>query len=157
MDIPTTQSPKIVARLIVQGSKNPVVRDFTINLIKDRGIAPYPFSLSGVNAIYEFVNQEITYVKDINRVETYFTAENVLKFKYGDCDDKVILAGAMLRSIGMDICIVIIDMLNQKSYEHIFLLVSVNGKWIPFDATMTNGALGKMAQGYKRAKIFYLY
>lgn len=91
------------------------------------------------------------------RVETLSTAERTLKVRYGDCDDKVILAGAMLRTLGIDICLVMLDLTNQKSYEHIMLLVQYQDKWLPFDATMQNGSLGKMAKVYYRARILYLY
>ena len=157
MEIAQWKINNIIGRLIVSGSKSPIIREFTVNLLRDNGILPYPFSIEAVNEIYEFVNKNIDYVKDIRRIETLQTAEKTLEIKFGDCDDKVILSGSMLRCIGYDICLVNVDLTNQKSYDHIFLLVLVNDKWIPFDPTMNNGKLGAMVKNYYHAKIVYLY
>lgn len=157
MEIASRDAVKIVARLIIEGSKNDKVRNFTISLLRDKGIPLYPFSYNAVNAIYEFVNKNVEYVKDIRRIETHYTAEKILENLYGDCDDKVIIAGSMLRTIGMDICICLMDLNNKKSYDHIFLLVLLNGKWVPFDATIQNGFLGKVAPSFYRVKVYYLY
>lgn len=157
LDLSTSDSVNVVARLIVSGSKSPKVRDFTVNLIRDRGLSLYPFSIAMVDVVYQFCNQEVEYVKDISKIETFYSAEKILENRYGDCDDKVIIGGSMLRTLGMDICIVLLDLSNQESYDHIMLLAGVENKWIPFDASMQNGSLGRMAPVYYRAKIHYLY
>lgn len=50
--------------------------------------------------LFEFVRDDIRYLKDIEGVETIHPAEYVLEAGQGDCDDKAILLAALLLSIG---------------------------------------------------------
>lgn len=46
------------------------------------------------------VRDRIRYVRDIRGVETLHTAEQVIRQRAGDCDDKSLLLAALLESIG---------------------------------------------------------
>jgi len=150
-------SQKVIANLIAQeivrGSESPTVREFTVKLLKDRGVSLYPFSLEQLNIIYEFVNKSIDYVKDINRTETLYSAERILINRFGDCDDKTILSLSMCKTLGYDVALVYADLLNAGDFQHIFGIVFLNNKAYPFDATMQNGSVGRIVSRYHRLHI----
>lgn len=50
--------------------------------------------------LYEWVDENIRFVRDINGVETIQTPARTLDLGVGDCDDHAILLSALLESIG---------------------------------------------------------
>src|SRR5207245_10835491 len=53
----------------------------------------------------------------------------------GDCDDKAILAGAMLSRISIPWRIVTVSYRPDNVQSHVYLEVCINGQYLPFDAT----------------------
>lgn len=53
-----------------------------------------------IHALFDFVQNQIRYTRDINNVETLHDAAQVLQQRQGDCDDKAILLASLLESIG---------------------------------------------------------
>lgn len=147
-----------IARLITKGSQSATIREFTTSLLRDSNIPLYPPSVQQLDTIYNFVARKVDFLKDIARVETLHTAETVLKNLYGDCDDKVILGGAMLKTLGYTLAIVYLDFLGGgMDYQHVYLYVVHNNRYIPFDAAINEGSLGDEAKGYKYKRIMVIY
>ena len=88
-------------------------------------------------------------------METLHPAETVLKNKYGDCDDKVILGGAMLKTLGYDVALCLLKQPSANDFNHIYLQVKYNGQLIPFDTLIENGKVGMQAKGKKRIVFIY--
>lgn len=86
-------------------------------------------------AIHDFIVKEIKYVRDQNEVERLQTPDATLLLKAGDCDDMVILGGALLESVGVPTRI---KLIGQKTgqFSHIYLEYQANGQWKSFDPTL---------------------
>jgi len=103
--------------------------------------------------IFKWIRKHIEYVKDVNQVETIQTPIQTLKIRAGDCDDLSILAGALLESIGIPIEIVTAGYGKPPRDKHVFILIRIKGKRVPFDVTMFN-RIGKHSRRASRFKIF---
>ncbi|MDE2019669.1 MAG: transglutaminase domain-containing protein [Patescibacteria group bacterium] len=88
-----------------------------------------------IRALFEFVQNEIRYVRDIHNVETIHFPEVILENSQGDCDDKAVLLGAVLESIGHPVRLVAVGF-RPGVYSHVYLETRFgkNG-WLPLDAT----------------------
>ncbi len=96
-------------------------------------VAPKDFG-GEIAALFDFVQNEIRYTLDPRGLEQLHHAEEVLRQGAGDCDDMVILLGAMLESIGH----------RTKTFAmgfapghltHVILQVWYNGQWVALDPT----------------------
>jgi len=86
-------------------------------------------------SIHNFIVKEIMYVRDQNGVERLQTPDATLRLKSGDCDDMVILGGALLESVGVPTRI---KLIGQKagSFSHIYLEYESTNQWKSFDPTL---------------------
>ena len=113
-----------------------------------------------VKAIYGFVTRRLRYTKDIHRVETVHRARDLLRRhkKAADCDDFVILTGALLQSIGHPVRIVIIgnNYKDKEDYSNIYLHTNVNKKWISLDGSVPGAKAGWEAPKYATKKLINL-
>ena len=85
------------------------------------------------------VNSDVAlrYTRDHVEVDQFHAADKLIRLKGGDCDDGVILLGAMLRAVGYPIKLRVIQDTKSASWSHIYLLVGLPAqnpsKWIPLD------------------------
>ncbi|WP_409029434.1 transglutaminase-like domain-containing protein [Gracilimonas sediminicola] len=86
-------------------------------------------------AIHDYIVREILYVRDQNGVERLQTPDATLKLKSGDCDDMVILGGALLESVGVPTRIKLIGE-KPGAFSHIYLEYFSNDQWKSFDPTL---------------------
>jgi len=126
-----------IAQLIRQGAKDFAVRQTAIDILRQRNVRPKDY-LAEIKALFEWVQENIRYTKDTFRVELLHSARRMLELRAGDCDDHVVVLGAMLESIGHPVRLVLTgaDPRRQRSFSHIYLEVLHLGRWIPLDATM---------------------
>ncbi|HJW55863.1 MAG TPA: transglutaminase-like domain-containing protein [Burkholderiaceae bacterium] len=87
-----------------------------------------------VEALFEFVRDEIRYLWDIADVETLQTPVVTLENQSGDCDDKATLLAALLESIGHKTRFVAAGF-QPGQYEHVFLETKIGNNWIALDPT----------------------
>jgi hypothetical protein len=71
--------------------------------------------------LYEYVRDEITYIHDPLGIEEIQRPETTLKMGAGDCDDKAVLLGALLKSIGFETCFFIADTDNDSYADHVYI------------------------------------
>lgn len=90
--------------------------------------------LGEVNALFDFVQGHIRYIRDIRNVETLQTPEKTLQLKAGDCDDKSTLLAALLESIGHPARFHAVGFAPGK-FSHVFVETLVGGKWMPLETT----------------------
>jgi Transglutaminase-like superfamily len=133
----TLQTVKHICDLIKQGAKDFHVRQTAIDILLQRAVKAKDY-LGEIKALFEWVQQHVRYAKDPFRVEVLHSAKRMLELRAGDCDDMAILLGAMLEAIGHPVRLVLTgpDPLQQDLFSHIYLEVSLKGRWIPLDATM---------------------
>jgi len=98
-----------------------------------------------VEAIFEWVRNNVRYTLDPNELELFQRARRSLENGTADCDDQVILAGALLQAVGYPLRLVVIDT-GRGGYSHIYLHVGLPPveprRWIAFDLTATTEPLG---------------
>lgn len=153
----TYESVDVIKNLIKQGRKDYIIRRTAEKIIQ---YIPAKDYMKEVKAIYNFVTHRLRYTKDINQVETVHRARDLLRWhkKAADCDDFVILTGALLESIGHPVRLVIIgnNNYNKEDFSHIYLQVQVKDKWISLDGSVTNAAVGWEAPKFATKKVITL-
>lgn len=153
----TYESVEVIKKLIDQGKKDLVIRTLAEKITQY--IPPKDYKRE-VKAIYNFVVRRLRYTKDIHRVETVHRARDLLRrhLKAADCDDFVILTGALLQSIGHPVRIVIIgnNYKDKEDYSHIYIQTNVNDKWIALDGSVPGAKAGWEAPKFATKKIINL-
>lgn len=107
------------------------------------------YGLKSVYNVFDFVRR-IPYRSDL---DSCGRLECLKRPKYGiiegDCDDKSIVAGAMLTLIGVPWKFVTATNRPDGEMEHVFLQVFYDGAWQPFDATYSTNTIFQVRQ-FKR-------
>ncbi len=156
-DQATYEYVEVIKQLIEEGKKDMVIRTLAEKLTQY--IKPKDY-MREVKAIYNFVTRRLRYTKDIHRVETVHRARDLLKRhrKAADCDDFVILTGALLQAIGHPVRIVIIgnNYKDKNDYSHIYLQTRVKDKWVALDGSVPGARVGWEAPKYATKKIINL-
>lgn len=132
------QTVRYIRRLIHQGRRDPYVRQVAMSIVRS---VPEKDYLGEITALGNFVRQKIRYVKDPHGVETLTEPRALLlKYRMGDCDDHVILLGALLQAIGHPVQLVIGGFAPSiEEYTHIWLRTHIHGRgWIPMDPIAKN-------------------
>lgn len=136
------QTLKIMVKLAQQGRKNPDVRQTAASLLQS---VPEKDWRGEIECLFNFVRDQIRYVRDIRTVETVHPAEQILSQGYGDCDDKCILLASLLESTGHP-CRFIALGFAPGELTHVIADTRCGRyrdgqqRWIPLDATMPHDA-----------------
>lgn len=113
------------------GRCSPVIRALAVRLTNH---CPQKDRLCEVVSIHRFVRDRIRYVRDINGVETLHTPEKVLEYGAGDCDDKAVLASALLEAVGFKTRLTAVGQ-YPGFFTHVLIEVYLMGKWVPVETT----------------------
>ncbi|MCL6577977.1 MAG: transglutaminase family protein [Candidatus Bathyarchaeota archaeon] len=134
-----------LAELIEEGSQSPVIREFTLNLLNAKGVKSYDY-LGEIEAIFEWVRDNITYRRHVLCRDSFTTAERTLKLRSGDCDNCVVLLNSMLASVGIPVGARIVSSSQTGPFHHIYSLAGVPPsdpkRWIPLDPTEKSARVG---------------
>lgn len=128
-------------RLLVNsehGKKNPVIRNKALELVK---YIPQKDSFARVRALWNYVKENIKYVKDINEVETVHYPTQVLAQKAGDCDDHSLLLASLLESVGYPTLFKAVGVRGSQLC-HVYTQVHLGNKWISLETTVPGVAMG---------------
>lgn len=98
-------------------------------------LTPEKNDLAEVEALFNFVRDNIRYLKDVYAVETLTTPDRTLQLGYGDCDDQVVLLGSLLESIGYPTKIVLTGYGDPGIFEHVYLQTLIQNQWVDMDPT----------------------
>lgn len=92
-----------------------------------------------MNTLTEWVRNHLTYVMDPDGAE-YFQSPLVLLNRifsgqnaYGDCDDHVLLLGALLVSVGIPVVVNGVKLPGATHFNHVILQAIVNGRAVDID------------------------
>lgn len=129
-----------VGRLIRDGAGDFYVRQKAIDILMERGV-PAKDDLGEIDALFRWVQRHVRYTKDPFRIEVLHSARRMLELKAGDCDDMTIVLGALIKSVGHPVRLVLTgpDSLRPDLFSHIYLEARHRDQWIPLDATMPYG------------------
>jgi transglutaminase-like putative cysteine protease len=132
----TLVTAQLIGGLIERGAKDFYVRQKAIQIFRMYAVRPKD-RFGEVCALFDWVRRNIRYTRDIFRVELLHSARRMLELQAGDCDDMTILLGAMLKSTGHPVRLVLAGFRPTKphSYSHIYPEVNVRGRWMAIDAT----------------------
>lgn len=132
---------EILKQMVLNSRKSRLVRQFTIQIIKKRDVAPKDY-LGEIRAVYEYVRDEVDYRRDATFLDTFVTPDRMVRdilFASGaaDCDDKALLLASMLLHIGQIPRFVLTNNSPGGSYSHIYVEVKhpKTGEWIGLETT----------------------
>ncbi len=133
----TQKTVGLIAHLVREGAKDFRVRQKAIEILRGYGIPPKSY-LGEIHALFDWVQRNVRYTRDIYRVELLHTARRMIELRAGDCDDMTILLSAMLKSVGHPVRLVLVGFnpRQKQLFTHIFLEAFFQGRWIPLDPTM---------------------
>lgn len=133
----TRATTRHIARLIREGARDLCVRRKALAIFAAYRVPPKDFR-GEIVALFDWVRQHVRYTRDIYRVELLHSARRMLSILAGDCDDMVVLLGAMLESTGHPVRLVIVGSNPRRRdlFTHIYLEVKHRGRWIALDPTM---------------------
>lgn len=119
-------------KLIREGRKHPDVRAKALELVENFQQKHYA---KEIQALFDFVKNNIRYVRDTRGVELIHQPDKLLAIGQGDCDDKVILLCSLLESIGHPTRIEAIAHTDPNKFGHVFCSTKLGAKWLPLDPT----------------------
>jgi transglutaminase-like putative cysteine protease len=125
------QTLRIMRAMTRNGRKHPVVRLAAQSLVAD--LPAKDLGLE-VRRIHAFVRDDIRYVRDIRGVETVHAPEVTLRLGSGDCDDKAVLAAALLESIGHRTRFMAVGF-GPGQLSHVMPEVQLGPHWVPLEVT----------------------
>lgn len=133
-----------IIKSIQKGRINPEIRAFAVKAVSQkcgsRWCVPERDWWGEVQAVFKAIRDNVRYVRDIHKVDTFQAPQRTLEFSGGDCDDYAITLGSALQSIGYPIKIRIVQSTDSSDYNHIFLLVGMPprdpSKWYSLDASL---------------------
>lgn len=137
------------------GAREPAVREQAIRILREAGVTGHN-SQGSVQAIFRWVRDRMTFVRDIPGVEVLQSPRYTLHVMAGDCDDYSILIAALCHAIGVPVRFVVIgaDRRNPRRFSHVYPVARVGGSDIPMDAIYRKNALGwEYPSPFRRAEV----
>lgn len=122
----------IMAQLARQYRVNPAIRYQAEAIIGD---VPGKDYFGEAAAVQAWVRDSIRYTQDVNGIETLKTPDVTLETGQGDCDDKSLLAAALLESIGHPARFVAIASARPSEYDHVFVETKIGEHWYGVETT----------------------
>lgn len=144
-----------IRAMIALAGQNAAMRSATLSVVQNKipkreGMPDFRDFRSIGRAVYDFVVQNVHYVRDPHFVEQLQTPQATLAIRAGDCDDMTILGASMLMSVGIPVRIHVVG--RQNAFTHIFFMFRDQfGTWIPFDATIRR--FGVVSGGWRMEQI----
>lgn len=141
-------------QLIEDGLRDEYVRRKAVSIVDRAGIKGHD-ELGEIRAIVKWVQNNVVYRKDPMNVEYFMSARRLLKDveegrSAADCDDFVIVAGALLGSIGYPSGALIVDSNNDGVFNHVMLLTRTTAptkefgtRWIPCELIFPTFKIGE--------------
>jgi hypothetical protein len=128
---------KLMRELANDGAHSWEVRYSAAQIV---GNAPERDQYAEAKAIFDFTQHYNTYRHDPDRIELLHDPRVTLALiredgaAANDCDDYTILAASMLKTIGYRVKLRAVALKPSTQFSHVYLLVNVYGRWVPFDA-----------------------
>ena len=135
----TLTALKTMRELARGGKSNPAVFDLSRNIVKK---LPQKDWAKEVSAVYQWVRDNIRYVRDPRNIETLHTPQKILEYGQGDCDDQSILLASLLETLGHPARFVAVGFV-PGTYSHVYVETKIGNRWIPLDATMAKWKPGQ--------------
>ncbi len=130
----TRETLKHMRQLVQQGKFNLSNRDLANRITANVAAKDWTGELQ---AIFEWVRNNIRYALDTNDIETIQGAATTVALGYGDCDDFSVLLATLCECAGHPCCFVALGFSQAGDYSHVVTAASGAGEncWISMDAT----------------------
>jgi len=147
----------LVRSQVDQAIKNPYINRTAIEILQGAGAPQYDDN-AAARVIYEWVRQNIRYVKDPVGKETVRPANVILEVRAGDCDDiNGVLLPSLLGTIGIPTrAVTVAAFPGSNEFSHIYAEALINGQWVPVDAARSNVVFGQAPEFYTRRREWML-
>jgi len=133
------QTLHVMRDLVKQSDNYRIVKNTAAYLIKDINPRDY---MGQVKAIFDYVQNSMRYVRDINKVEEISAPQIHLRniaekgASFGDCDDYSSLLVSLLRAVGFDTAFSAIATGRKgQVFDHVRAAVRDGGQWVILEAT----------------------
>ena len=128
-----------MARLARKGLADQRIRNFAVDLttrgfLAGAGLQQKDF-IGEARRVHAFVRDQIRYVRDTDGIELLHDPATLLALGAGDCDDKAILAAALLGSIGHAPLRFVAVAFQPECYSHVWLQDFIGGRWVDLETT----------------------
>ena len=145
---------RILTDLIEDGMRDERVRLKAVEILNSAGVKGHD-EIGELKAITKWVQTNAVYRKDPFGVEFFFSARRQIRdiekgIHSGDCDDFVILGGALLGSLGYPVGALIVDSGNDGTFNHVMLVTKTfsptkqfGNDWIPIELIYPQFKLGE--------------
>ena len=138
-------------RMLEEGSGLPEVRQLALQIT-----AQIPYDNDQISAIYDFVKTNIRYQPDPYSVELFIHPRRMVEFynqgiARGDCDDIALFTTSLLRSLGYEADVVLLNTAGE-GLDHAVSQVSSNGVTLMLDPS-ANVPLGWEESYYQKVVV----
>lgn len=94
-----------------------------------------------ISTIYEWVRENIRFIKDPVGVETVASPVRTLDLGAGDCDDQAVLLASLLINAGHPVRFVAVGF-QPGIFSHVFTETRIGGHWVPLETTVPMAYIG---------------
>ena len=94
-----------------------------------------------LEAVYQWVRENIRFVRDVRGIETLQTPDATLRLGSGDCDDHVMLIQALLEALGFVTRSHALGF-RPGHYSHVLAEVKFGKRWVPLETTHDGAFIG---------------
>lgn len=129
----TDETVRAMVGAVERSLRAPDLRLLALRIIQAAGV-PDRNPVGQARAIFDWITNNIHYVKDALGVEVVQQPEVTVKLRAGDCDDHTTLVAALARSIGLPVRIKTIGS-TKDTFRHVFPEVFTGREWLPVDTT----------------------
>ena len=138
-----------LARMLREGTMLPETRQLALEVISQHE--------DQISAIYDFVKENVLYQPDPYQVELFIHPRRMIEFYYqgiarGDCDDIALITASLLRSLGYQANIVLLDTRGQ-GIDHAVTEVTLGGVRIMVDSSSSYLPLGWEESSFDKVEV----
>lgn len=154
----TLATVSAMRRLIRQGSTQPIVREVSSRIMAGVGGRDVRGQAA---ALRRWMSMNFRFLRDPLGDELLHAPDLLLRnwqrlgYIQGDCDDAAVLAGALARSVGMPVRLVVVAFKSLGPFAHVWAEVSdpTESWWQEMDVTRSRPDLMSHVKRIKRVKV----
>ena len=133
------------------GIRDPNMRARNQALAIVKGVAPKDFR-GEVVAVWDWVRENIRFVRDIRGIETVATPARTLDIGQGDCDDMAVLVSALLESLSHPTRFVAVGF-RPGELSHVFTESRIGDRWVPLETSVDGAYIGWYPPGIRESMV----
>jgi hypothetical protein len=128
----------LMRELIRSARTDPVILQAAHSIVY---LTPEKDQLSEVKTLFEYVRDNIRYMRDVCGVETLCAPQMTLQRMIGDCDDQTSLLCALFEAAGYPTRLIMAEY-GSGNFEHVYCQVLACDIWIDCDPTERSQQFG---------------